>query len=61
MVIDGSQALVTGHQTIIAEGISDRVTLHEGDFLFNDLGTSYDLALLFNIVHGSLLIIAESL
>src|SRR5262249_34102775 len=38
-------------ETISQEGMSDRVTVREGDFWINDFGTGYDVALLFNVIH----------
>jgi SAM-dependent methyltransferase len=52
VVFDGSQALAVGQENITFEGVDDRVTAREGDFLTDDLGMGYDMALLFNIVHG---------
>lgn len=52
VVFDGVQALTVGQESIIAEGMAERVTVQVGNFLSDDLGTGYDVALLFNIVHG---------
>jgi hypothetical protein len=51
-VIDSPEALKVAQETVTAAQLHDRITLHAGDFLHDDLGTGYDLALLFNIVHG---------
>ena len=51
-VFDSPQALTVGRESIAAESINDRVTAQEGNFLTDELGTGYDVALLFNIVHG---------
>ena len=52
VIFDGAQALTVGRERIAAEGMADRLTAQEGNFLTDDLGTGYDVALLFNIVHG---------
>ena len=52
VVFDGAQALTVGRESIAAEGMSDRVTAQTGNFVTDDLGAGYDVALLFNIVHG---------
>lgn len=51
-VFDLPQALELARETIAAEGIGDRVAVSAGDFWVNDMGTGYDVALLFNIVHA---------
>ncbi len=51
-VIDSPEALKVAHETVTAAKMSDRIALHAGDFLHDDLGTGYDVALLFNILHG---------
>lgn len=52
VVFDSAQALTTGRASIGAAGMADRVIVQEGNFLKDDLGAGFDLALLFNIVHG---------
>ncbi len=54
VVFDGAQALVTGRRAVEEAGLSQRVTLHEGDFMTDELPGGFDLALVFNIVHGLL-------
>ena len=51
-VLDSPMALQTARATIAAEQMAGQVGVQEGDFLHDNLGTSYDVALLFNIVHG---------
>jgi SAM-dependent methyltransferase len=51
-VFDRPQALNTARATVAAAGLEARVTLQAGDFLSDELGEGYDVALLFNIVHG---------
>ena len=41
-------------QTIAAEKMGDRVSVQAGDFMKDDLAAGYDVALLFNIIHGYL-------
>jgi ubiquinone/menaquinone biosynthesis C-methylase UbiE len=52
VILDGAQALATGRAAIAAAGMEQRVTVQEGDFLQDDLGAGFQLALLFNIIHG---------
>jgi SAM-dependent methyltransferase len=52
VIFDSAAALVTGRKTIEAEGMGERVTVQEGNFLTDSLGAGYDLALVFNLVHG---------
>lgn len=54
VVFDSAQALVTGHKTIEQEQMSGRITLCEGNFITDTLPDGFDLALVFNIVHGLL-------
>lgn len=54
IVFDIPQALEAARETIAAEKMGGRVAVQEGDFWINDLGTGYDVALLFNIIHASL-------
>ena len=53
-VFDLAEALEVARETIAAEQMNDRVSMQEGDFWVDDLGTGYHVALLFNIVHGHL-------
>ncbi|MGD8751088.1 MAG: methyltransferase [Anaerolineales bacterium] len=50
-VFDWPQALETAKATIAAENMGTRVSLQEGDLWSDDLGSGYDLALVFNMVH----------
>lgn len=49
-VIDRPEAL--GADAVAAAGLTGRVTLRAGDYDELDLGTGFDTALLFNVVHG---------
>ena len=51
-VIDSPEALKVAEETVAAAKLSDRITLQPGNFVNDALGSAYDLALLFNIVHG---------
>ena len=50
-VMDWPQAREVAEATIAAEGMGDRVSFRECDFCTDDLGSGYDVALLFNIIH----------
>jgi hypothetical protein len=47
-VLDRPQALNTARATVTSAGLLDRITLQAGDFLADDLGEGYDVALLFS-------------
>jgi SAM-dependent methyltransferase len=51
-VVDLPGALEIGAEAVAAAEIGDRVTLRAGDLRTVDLDRDFDLALLFNIVHG---------
>lgn len=51
-IFDLPGAVAIGRETVEAEDMNARVSTQEGDLLQDDLGTGYDVALLFNIVHG---------
>jgi SAM-dependent methyltransferase len=51
-VIDLPEAVAAGRQNAAAAGLEDRITFVEGDFGHDDLGKGYDVAFLFNIIHG---------
>ncbi len=52
-VFDYPQALATGRDNIERAGMTDRVTAETGNFFRDELGGGYDVALLFNIIHGN--------
>lgn len=52
VIFDSPQALATGRQAIKDAGMDGRISVAEGDILKDDPGTDYDIALLFNVVHG---------
>ena len=54
VIFDSPQALVTGRENVTAAQLQDRVTFQEGSFLTEELGSNYDVALVFNIIHGFL-------
>ena len=49
-VLDFEQAREVAKETIAGESMSDRVVFRAGDFLTDDLGGTYDAALLFNVI-----------
>jgi hypothetical protein len=51
-VFDTTAALNAGVSNISQAGLSNRIQVREGNFLSDDLGSGYDAALLFNIIHG---------
>jgi SAM-dependent methyltransferase len=51
-IFDLPGAVAVGREIVEAEDMNARVTTQEGDLLRDDLGTGYDVVLLFNIVHG---------
>ncbi len=51
-VFDSPQALNTARENVSQAKLADRITLQEGDFRRDGLGADYDVALLFNIIHG---------
>lgn len=52
VVVDRAQSLIVGRESIAAAGMAGRITTQAGNFVTDDLGAGYDVALLFNIVHG---------
>lgn len=44
--------VAVAREIIASEGVSDRVTVKEGDFQKDELGSGYDLALLFGVMGG---------
>jgi SAM-dependent methyltransferase len=51
-VLDLPGALAVGAEAVAAAGLGDRVTLREGDLRTVRFDGEFDMALLFNIVHG---------
>jgi SAM-dependent methyltransferase len=50
-IFDSRGPLATAREMMSAEKMADRVRLQEGDFLKDDLGSGYDVTLLFNVIH----------
>jgi predicted O-methyltransferase YrrM len=50
-VFDWPQAIKIAERTVAKEGMGDRVELRNGDMWEDDLGSGYDIALLFNVIH----------
>ncbi|MDQ2586612.1 methyltransferase [Saccharothrix yanglingensis] len=51
-VVDLPEALAVGGAAVAEAGLADRVELRPGDYDDLDLGSGFDTALLFNVVHG---------
>ncbi len=51
-VFDKPDPLEVAKDNVKAHGMNNRIRLQSGDFLVDDLGEGYDVALLFNIVHN---------
>ena len=51
-VFDHPAALDAAREERAAAGLRDRVIVRGGDYLTDELGESYDVALLFNVVHA---------
>ena len=51
-VVEYSEVAVHGRRIVRDAGMADRISYVEGDFLSVDLGSSYDAALAFNVIHG---------
>lgn len=51
VVFDSPRPLEDARALIESEKMGDRVSVQEGDFLKDDLGKGYDVALLFDIIH----------
>lgn len=51
-VFDDPDALGVARETIAETGLGDRMAVEGGDFTTDDLGEGYDVALLFNVLHG---------
>jgi hypothetical protein len=52
VVFDLPTALRSAEDLLVESDLDGRIQLHAGDFLADDLGSGFDLALLINIVHG---------
>lgn len=51
-IVDLPEALANTPVAIEAAGLGDRVTTRTGDFLTDDIGAGYDVALVFEILHN---------
>ncbi|MCP4675787.1 MAG: methyltransferase domain-containing protein [Deltaproteobacteria bacterium] len=49
-VFDTDEARVMAEETISEQGMKDRVSFNSGDFMADDLGSGYDVALLFSVI-----------
>jgi len=52
VVFDSQQALTVGRESIATAGLNGRISTQAGNFLTADPPTGFDVALLFNLVHG---------
>lgn len=52
VVFDDPAALDVAREAASDAGLSDRVRTRGGDYLQDDLGDGYDVALVFNVLHG---------
>ena len=50
-ILDGPPTRKLAEANIAAAGMEKRISFREGDFWTDDLGSGYDVALLFNIIH----------
>jgi 2-polyprenyl-3-methyl-5-hydroxy-6-metoxy-1,4-benzoquinol methylase len=50
-IFDSRVPLETAREMIARERVQDRVQLQEGNFLRDDIGKGYDVALIFNVIH----------
>lgn len=51
-IFDSPRALQAARETISREQMEAQISVQPGNFLTDDLGQGYDVALVFNIVHG---------
>lgn len=51
-IFDSREALKAGMENIANAGLERAIHVQEGNFFKDDLGNGYDIALLFNIIHG---------
>lgn len=52
VIYDWPDGVAAAHAEIARTGMGERITTQTGDFLADDLGSGYDVALLGNIIHG---------
>jgi SAM-dependent methyltransferase len=50
-IVDSRDAFDTTRRVLAEEHMADRVSLHEGNFLTDEIADGHDVALLFNVVH----------
>lgn len=51
-IFDNPEALAAAREEISEAGVTDRVDVLGGNYWTDDLGTGYDVALVFNIIHA---------
>jgi hypothetical protein len=52
LVIDLENAVMVGQEVANQQGMDDRVSFKVGNYITDDVGSGYDVALLFSIIHG---------
>lgn len=52
LVLDVEGAIQIGKEVVNQEKMGDRVAFKVGDYVTDDIGSGYDVALLFNLLHG---------
>ena len=52
-IFDWPNGIKSARATVESAGMQKRIQFHEGNFMVDELGTGYDVALLFNIIHGN--------
>ena len=50
-IVDSPEAFATTRRMLADEQMADRVSLLEGNFLTDEIGAGYDVALMFNVLH----------
>ena len=51
-IYDSPLALESASDLIAQEDLTGRISLQAGDFMVDEIGTGYDIVLLFNVIHG---------
>lgn len=51
-IFDVPEVFETTQRVVASAGMGERITFRAGDFRKDDLGTEYDVALLFSVIHG---------
>jgi 2-polyprenyl-3-methyl-5-hydroxy-6-metoxy-1,4-benzoquinol methylase len=51
-IYDSELALKMATDQIMQEDLASRISIQAGDFIADDIGSDYDMVLLFNVIHG---------